>query len=208
MTDTTTVVTGLGRHVVTTGGGGALFGDVTSLATGVTLGHTSLAVTGKVVWTTTLVASGLAGGDAGSTWSLTLSLTLWLWCLGGWDMGGWLWTVSGDVAELGAVVTTGTLALLGAVALDVADTTAVVALLLCVLSWLRAVGGLVAWLTTVVAETLLLGADLSDVTDLATLVTGSWENSSHCSDQCVCVGCKRLGKVFTRAKSIKRGGRP
>jgi hypothetical protein len=90
-----------------------------------------------------------------------------------------LGAVSGNVTELTTVVTTGTLALLGTVSLDMTDTTTVVALLLSVLSWFWTVSGLVARLTTVVAQTLLLGAHLGNVTNLTALVTGSWENSSH-----------------------------
>jgi hypothetical protein len=184
VTDTTTVVTGLGGDVVTASRRGTLLGDVTGLTTGVTLGDTGLTVTGKVVWTATLVTSGLVvavvaavaavvvvvvvvvvSGTEGLLWSCIVSL--------------WLGTVSGNVTELTTVVTTGALALLGTVSLDMTDTTTVVALLLSVLSWFWTVSGLVARLTTVVTQTLLLGAHLGNVTNLTALVTGSWENSSH-----------------------------
>lgn len=175
MAGTTTVVTGLWGSIVTTSGGGTLLRDVTSLTTGVTLSDTGLTVTGKVVWTTALVTSGLATSSLSST-------ELLLWSSGSVGVL-WLWAGSGDVAKLRTVVTTGALGLLGAVRLDVTDTTTVVALLLGILLWLWTGGGLVAWEVTVVTETLLLGTDLSDVAELTTLVTGSWENSSHLQRQ-------------------------
>lgn len=55
-------------------GGGAVTGNVTKLAAGVALHSLSLAVTGEVVGTTTLVAHGSAGEATKVTTETTLAL--------------------------------------------------------------------------------------------------------------------------------------
>jgi hypothetical protein len=90
-----------------------------------------------MVWTTALVASScLVVGASWVEWSLRSVDGILLLRLG---------TVSGNVACLRAVVTTGTLGLLGTVTLNVTDTTTVVALLLSVLFRFWTFGGFVAW---------------------------------------------------------------
>lgn len=172
------VVTGLGGLV---GGQGALLGDVAGLAARVALHCARLAVLGKVVGATALVAGGaLSRAELGSSgcWSQSRRAGL------------VLRTLSGDVAKLGAVVALGALGRVRAVALDVADVAARVTLLGSSGLWLWAGRGLVAGLTTVVAQSLGLLTVVGDVAGFSALVTGSWEH----------VGFLEVGGFFLLAR--------
>lgn len=159
-----TVVASLGRSVT---GSGTVLGDVASLTTSVTLDNTSLTVSGKVVWTTALVAGSTRGLVATNSWGVR---SLWL-------VVGTLWAALRDVTELTAVVALGTLGLSWALRLDVTNVTTRVALLVGGLLWLWALSRLVTRLTAVVAQSLARLTGLGQVTDLTTLVTGSNETS-------------------------------
>lgn len=158
-----TVVTRLG-HLV--GGRVTVLGDVAVLAARVTLDGAGLTVLGKVVRATALVAHG-ALGELGRK-----LLVSWR------NRGGTLvlWALSGDVAELGTVVTLGALGAVWAVTSDVTNVTAQVALLGVRGLWLRASRRLVAGLATVVAQSFFLLTVVGNVAGLTALVTGSWEH--------------------------------
>ena len=168
------VVTRLGAEVLPASSQAALLQDVAVLAAGIALDDARLAVTGKVVGPTALVAGGAA--RAGPRSSTGGTGTLGTRGNGGTAVGG---AVLQDVAELAAVVALQPLGLSGAVQLDVADVTTRVALLGGGLLGLGAVARLVAGLAAVVAQSLLLGAVVSQVADLTTLVTRSREHRSH-----------------------------
>lgn len=159
----TTVVTGLG-HLV--GGRVTVLGNVAVLAAGVALDGTGLTVLGKVVGATALVAHG-ALGELG--WELLVS-----WRSRSSTLV--LWALSGDVAELRAVVALGALGAVWAVASDVANVSTQVALLGVRGLWLRARRRLVAGLATVVAQSFFLLTVVGNVAGLTALVTGSWEH--------------------------------
>lgn len=155
------LVTGLGELV---GGHVAVLGDVASLTARVTLDRASLAVLGKVVWTTALVTGGTLARESAATSSWWSSRRVSLWAL------------SGDVAKLGTSVTLGSLGSVRAVTLNVANVTARVTLLGGGGLWLRASTRLVTWLATVVAQSFLLLTVVGDVAGLTAFVTSSWEH--------------------------------
>lgn len=159
----TTLVASLGKLV---GGQVALLGDVASLTARVTLDRASLAILGKVVWTAALVTGGgFTRESGGSSWWSRRSRSR-----------PSLRTLSGDVTKFRTSVTLGALRSVRAVALDVADITAGVALLRSSGLWLWASARLVAWLATVVAQSFLLLAVVSNVTGLTAFVTSSWKH--------------------------------
>lgn len=115
-----TVVTSLGGLV---GSKVTFLRDVAALSARVALNSASLAVLGKVVWSSTLVAHGALSTAklAGSSWGRGRSR------VGGTRLV--LWALSGDVAKLRAVVALGTLGAVWAVALNVANVSTQIALL-------------------------------------------------------------------------------
>jgi hypothetical protein len=171
-----------GRAEGATVGRGAVTRDVAKLAAGVALHGLSLAVTGEVVGTTALVAGCGAGVAAESTAESTLetAASTGTATSGGTGRGSTssgssgVGAVAGKVTGLAAVVAaavgTAVQAQGRAVSLDVTETLAVVALLGLSGTGQRAGARLVAGLLAVVAETLSGRADLSIVTNSATLV--------------------------------------
>lgn len=187
-------------------GGGAVAGDVAELAAGVALHGLSLAITGKVVGATALVAGGgtRAAGEAatgeaavtatahgGTTAHGTRADRVGAGTLehvstqeyGVCSRGAEAQTYS-KMAGLAAVVAAAAGGVAGeaqsrAVGLDVAKTLAVVALLGLGGARKRAAVGLVAGLLAVVAETLRGGADLGVVADVATLVASTTRERRH-----------------------------
>lgn len=159
MASLATVVTSLG-HLV--GGKSTLLGDVATLTARVAFDSTSLTVLGEVVWSAALVAHGTLGAT---------ELAAFSW----WSASGCcafvLWTLSGDVAKLGAVVALGALGAVWTVALDVANVSTQVALLGGGRLWLRTSRRLVAGLATVVAQSVGLLAVVGDVAGFTALVT-------------------------------------
>jgi hypothetical protein len=168
-------------------GSGAVSGDVTELAAGVALHSLSLAITGKVVGATALVASGraratgettsaVATGEAAATHRSTTAHR---------TRANGVGAGASKMTRLATVVTTaaGTSTAQAegrAVSLNVAETLAVVALLGLGSSGKRASVGLVAGLLAVVAEALSRRADLSVVANIATLVASTSREGRHC----------------------------
>jgi ABC-type glutathione transport system ATPase component len=174
-------------------GSGAVSGDVAELAAGIALHSLSLAITGKVVGTTALVASGRARATSETTSAVTTGEAT--TAHGSTAAHGTradgvgasaskvtgLATVVASAAGAGAAQTKSR-----AVSLDVAETLAVVALLGLSGSGKRASVGLVAGLLAVVAETLSRRADLSVVANIATLVASTSRERRHCEDRGLC----------------------
>lgn len=137
----------------TSGGlAGAVSGDVAHQAAVVALDVAGVAVTGKVVDSTALVASGT------STTS---------WGRRGWGRSA----VTGNVAVLLALV-----ALNRAVWTVAFDVTGLATDVTCLLSssvWLLALAQVVSWLVAVVAQSFCLGAVVGNVTGLSALKTSS-----------------------------------
>lgn len=178
MSSLTAVVTSLGQLV---GSLATVLGDVAVLSARVTLDGASLAVLGKVVWSTTLVAHGALGSELSTlsgSWSTWRSSSRFV-----------LRTVSRDVAEFGTAVTLGALGRVWAVALDVANISTQVTLLGSSGLWLRASGRFVTCLATVVTQSFLLLAVVGNVAGFTAFVTRSGEH--------FVVGEKKMsGKIF------------
>lgn len=163
--------------------------DVTELAAGIALHGLSLAITSKVVGTTTLVASGRARttgetttavttGEATTTHGSTTAHSRTN------RVGAGASKVTGLATVVAAAAGAGTAQAEGrAVSLDVTKTLAVVALLGLSGSGKRASVGLVARLLAVVAETLSRRADLSVVANIATLVASTSRERRHFEDR-------------------------
>jgi hypothetical protein len=163
--------------------------DVTELAAGIALHGLSLAITSKVVGTTTLVASGrarttsetttaVATGEATTTHGSTTAHSRTNRVGAGASKVTGLATVVAAAAGASATQAEGR-----AVSLDVTKTLAVVALLGLSGSGKRASVGLVAGLLAVVAETLSRRADLSVVANIATLVASTSREGRHFEDR-------------------------
>jgi len=182
----TALVAGLSSGVErATIGSSAVSRDVAELAAGVALHSLSLAVTSKVVGTTTLVASGrarttgkttsaVATGEATTTHGSTTAHSRTNGVGAGASKVTGLATVVAAAAGASAAQAEGR-----AVSLDVTKTLAVVALLGLSGSGKRASVGLVARLLAVVAETLGRGADLSVMANIATLVASTSRERRH-----------------------------
>jgi hypothetical protein len=193
----TALVAGLSSGVErATVGSGAVSGDVAELAAGVALHSLSLAITGKVVGTTALVAGGRAraASEATSAVATRETTTAHRSTAAHGARTNRVGTSTSKVTGLATVVasTAGTGAAQAesrAVSLDVAETLAVIALLGLSSSGKRASVGLVARLLAVVAETLSRRADLSVVANIATLVASTSRERRHCE-----------GRVFVARK--------
>lgn len=122
MASLTAAVTSLGNLI---SWNTTVLGDVATLTTRVTLDGASLAILGKVVWSTALVARRTLVVTAETWLSLRSSASR----SGGGGSTLVLWTLTGNVAELGAVVTFGALGRVWTVTLDVANVSTRVALL-------------------------------------------------------------------------------
>lgn len=163
--------------------------DVTELAAGIALHGLSLAITSKVVGTTTLVASSRARttsetttavttGEATTTHGSTTAHSRTNRVGAGASKVTGLATVVAAAASASAAQAEGR-----AVSLDVTKTLAVVALLGLGGSGKRASVGLVAGLLAVVAETLSRRADLSVMANIATLVASASREGRHFEDR-------------------------
>jgi hypothetical protein len=162
----------------------AIAGDVTELATSVALHGLSLAIAGKVVGTTALVASGRTRTAREATTAITASKSAAAHrstTAHGTDRVG---ASTSEVTGLAAVVapSAGTSAAQAqgrAISLDVAKTLAVVALLSLSGARQRAAVGLVAGLLAVVAKTLSGRAHFSVVANIAALVARASGERRH-----------------------------
>lgn len=191
MAGLTTLVAGLSSGVErATVGSGAVSGDMAELAAGVALHSLSLAITGKVVGTTALVASGRARATSEATTAVatgeatTAHRSTTAHGARTDRVGASASKVTGLATVVASTAGTGAAQAEGrAVSLDVAETLAVIALLGLGGSGKRASVGLVAGLLAVVAETLSGRADLSVVANIATLVTSTSRERRHCEDR-------------------------
>lgn len=178
------LVAGLAGSVEGTAvGSSAIAGDVTELAAGVALHGLSLAVAGKVVRATALVAGSGASTASKATTSETAEAATANGSTAG-DASGRVGASAHVVTGLAAVVAaagrTGTADAEGrAVSLDVAETLAVVALLGLGATRKRAFAGLVVGLLAVVAESVGGGAGLGVVAEFTTLVARATREGRH-----------------------------
>jgi len=149
----------------------------------------SLAITGKVVGSTALVAhggttAGKTSTTAGKASTATGKATTGSTSTTSDGSGTWSRAVTREMSRLTARVALTAASAAAqtqgrAVGLNVTKTLAVVALLGLSGSWVRAVVALVAGLLAVVAQTLTAGADLGVVTDIAALVAGTARKGRH-----------------------------
>lgn len=186
------LVAGLASSVKrATVGSSAVPGDVAELAAGVALHGLSLAVTGKVVGATALVASSGTGAASETTTAVATGEAA--AAHGGATAKSRANRVragASKVTRLAAVVAAAAGASTAqaesrAVSLDVAQTLAVVALLSLGGTGKRAAVGLVARLLAVVAKSLSRGADLSIVANIATLVASTSRKRRHFESMCL-----------------------
>lgn len=177
----TTAVAGLaGRVEWAAVGGGAVAGNVSQLSTGIALHSLSLAIAGKVVRTTTLVASSRASAasEAAPEASITAARST------GATTHSWVGAVAGKVTGNTAAVaastgTSSTQAQSRAVSLDVSKALAVVALLSLGGTGMRASIGLVSGLLAVVAEPLRRRAHVGVVADVSALEARTTRQRRH-----------------------------
>lgn len=147
--------------------------DVTQFPTGVALHSLSLAITGKVVGTTALVASGSTGVTTEVTAESRLEVTARTRgssSAGGSRVGAATGKMTGLTAVVATAIGSAVQAESWAVSLDVAKTLAVIALLGLGSARTRASARLVSRLLAVIAKALGRRADLSIVANVATLV--------------------------------------
>lgn len=197
VTSLTTLVASLSSGVQgATVGGGAVAGNVTELATRVALHGLSLAIAGKVVRTTALVASSRAR-TAGETTTAAIGTRV-ATAAGDGSTSAQSTGTNGvgagasQVAGLAAVIAASTGASSTepqswAVSLDVAKTLTVVALLGLGGAGKGAAVGLVARLLAVVAKTLSRRTDLGVVANVATLVASSAREGRHLGGDKICL---------------------
>jgi hypothetical protein len=188
----TALVAGLASSVQgTTVRGSAITGDVTELATSVALHGLSLAVASEVVRSAALVAGSRARSAANKATTATISAKATAAGSNGTAAAhvgaSRVGASASQVADLTAVVATtagaGTAQPKGrAVSLDMTKTLTVVALLSLGGAGKGAAVRLMAGLLAVVAEALRRRADLSVVTNVATLVAGTARKRRHGSD--------------------------
>lgn len=151
-------------------GSSAITGDVSELATSIALHGLSLAVTGKVVGSTTLVAGSRARAASEAAPETTVATTR----SSSTAAHSWVGAVASKMASKTAAVAasacaSSTQAEGWAVSLDVPETLAVIALLGLGGARMWASVGLVSWLLAVVAKPFGRGAHLSIVAHVAAL---------------------------------------
>lgn len=164
---------------------GAVTADVTELAAGKALQSLSLAVSGKVVALSALVASGWAWSTDKCTAWCESSLETSTWGKSTASDSWWCSAVTGKMAlKTARVAASGgaSEAESWAIGLNVANAGAGVALLGLGGAWQWAAVGLVPWLLAVIAETLGGGALVGGVANLATFVAGATGEVGHCDD--------------------------